>query len=262
MPQVDKHMPGRFCWAELATSDQQAAKSFYSSLLGWEMEDSPMGPEPAAFYTMIRRGGLEVGGLYKQGPEQQGIPPHWMSYVAVASADESAARAKSLGATVVAEPFDVFDIGRMALIRDPQGAMFSLWQAKTHVGTRILDEPGAPTWNELATRDIAGAETFYREMFGWTAQAMEMPTGRYTVFSTKDGMAGGMYAITPEMGDMPPNWGIYFAVDDCDARAAKAGSLGGAVCLPPTDIPGVGRMAMLTDPQGAAFSILKLAPRG
>lgn len=261
MPQVSQHAPGRFCWIELATSDQQAAKSFYSSLLGWELEDNPMGPDTGAVYTMIRRSGLDIGGMYKQGPEHRGVPPHWMSYVAVTSADETAARAKSLGATLLAEPFDVFDIGRMATVRDPQGAVLSLWQARKHVGTRIIDEPGAPTWNELGARDTAAAEKFYAALFGWTPQAMDMPMGKYTIFAAKDGMAGGMYAITPEMGDMPPNWGIYFAVDDCDVRTGKAKTLGAKICLPPTDVPNVGRFATLADPQGACFSIIKMAPR-
>jgi predicted enzyme related to lactoylglutathione lyase len=157
-------------------------------------------------------------------------------------------------------PFDVMEVGRMATIQDPTGAVFSLWQPRQHIGAEVVNQPGAPTWNELATNDTKAAGDFYTGLFGWTTEEMEMATGdgSYTIFKNGDRGAGGMFTITPEMGLMPPNWIGYFAVADCDASLEKAKGLGANVAVPPTDIPGVGRFAVIADPQGAAIAFIKL----
>lgn len=258
MQEVTKYEPGTFCWVELATSDSAAAKNFYSKLFGWECVDNPMGPD--SFYTMLRLNGKDVGGLFQLTPEMatRGVPPSWLSYVSVASADESAEKTKAAGGTVMKEPFEVFSIGRMAAVQDPTGAVFALWQAGEHQGAGIYNIPGSFCWNELGTRDTQKAGEFYSELFGWTRETTQLGPIEYTMFSHAERGAAGMYKIPPEMGPVPPHWLVYFAVDDCDAKVQKATELGASVMKPPDDIPGIGRFAVLTDPQGAAFAVIKL----
>jgi hypothetical protein len=256
MATVTQHAPGTFCWPELTTTDQQGAKKFYTSLFGWTFEDNTM--DVGGTYTMLKLKGKDVGALHQMPQEQrdQGIPPHWGAYVAVESADESVARAKQLGAAVLSEPFDVMDVGRMAILKDPTGAVISLWQAKKHIGAALLDEPGSLCWTELMTHDPAKSEAFYRGLLPWTSEAMPMPTGSYTVFKRGTAPAAGMMKIRPEMGSMPAHWLTYFAVEDSDAAVGRTKDLGGSVTEPPTNVPGVGRFAVLQDPQGASFAVL------
>jgi predicted enzyme related to lactoylglutathione lyase len=257
MATITQHAPGTFSWPELATTDQPGAKKFYSALLGWDMNDSEMGG--GEYYTMIMLKDRNVGALYNMRPEErsQGIPPHWNSYVTVESADQSAAKAKSLGGTLLGEPFDVMDVGRMAIIQDPAGAVFCVWEAKKHIGAGVLGETGSLVWTELLTTDVAKAQPFYTGLFGWKAEAMPMGPMTYTIYKNGSEQAGGMMQITKEMGPMPSNWMVYFGVDDVDASAARATSLGGTIAMPPHDIPNIGRFAVLMDPQGAAFSVFK-----
>lgn len=256
---VERYNPGTFSYAELVTTDAASARAFYTGLFGWEVDEIPMGEHGT--YTMFRRGPHVTAAMHQMGAEQAaGVPPHWGSYVTVASVDESAARAAELGGTVLMAPFDVMDAGRMAVVRDPTGAVFSLWEARGHPGAQVLDEPGALCWNELATGDTDRAREFYGALFGWTPQEQDMGSMTYTTFMRGGERAGGMYAITAEMEGMPPAWMVYFAVEDCDAGAARAGELGAQVHVEPADIPGVGRFAMMADPQGAMFSIITLLP--
>jgi predicted enzyme related to lactoylglutathione lyase len=252
------YKPGTFCWIELATIDGQAAKKFYTELFGWTATDNPMGPDMV--YTMLRLDDKEVGALYgmSQDMRNQGIPPNWTSYVSTANADETAAKAKELGGTIILAPFDVMTYGRMAVIKDPTGAVFATWQSGTHKGAAIFNVPGSLCWNELMTTDTAKDGEFYAGLFGWTKETMNMGPIEYTMFSNEGRGAGGMLKITPEMGPIPPNWLAYFAVDDCDAKVQKATELGAKVMKPADDIPGIGRFAILTDPQGAAFAVIKL----
>ena len=260
MATITQHAPGTFCWPELATSDQPGAKEFYTRLFGWGSDDSPIGE--GQVYTMLKLGDRQVGALFQMGKEQAGMPPHWSSYVAVTSADEAAAKAAGLGAKVVMAPFDVMDHGRMAVFQDPQGAMVAVWQAKKHFGAGVLGEPGALTWTELLTTDPGAATRFYSGLFGWTTETKPMGPMTYTVFKRGEKDAGGMMEIVPQMGPMPPNWLNYFAVADCDQSVAKAIMLGGEVAIPPMDVPGVGRFAILNDPQGASFGIVTQPKQG
>lgn len=258
MQESVEYKPGTFCWVELATTDGEAAKKFYTQLFGWDFTDNPIGP--GLVYTMLKLNGKDVGALYTMPPEmtEKGIPPNWLSYVSVDSADESAAKAKSLGATLLKEPFDVFTAGRMAVIQDPTGAVFAIWQAGTQKGAGVFNVPNSVCWNELATKDATKAGEFYSGLFGWDKNVQQMDQMAYTSFINGDRPAGGMYEPTPEMGEIPPHWAVYFAVNDADATAARATELGGKICVPPSDIPGVGRFAMILDPQGAAFAVIKL----
>ena len=258
MTEIKKHEPGTFCWVELSTTDGEAAKKFYTGLFGWTPDDRPMGP--GMVYTMLNLGSKNSGALYQMEPEKiaQGIPPHWMSYVSITSADETTAKAKELGATLLAGPFDVMTHGRMAVIQDPTGAVFSLWQPKDHPGAAVVNVPNSFCWNELMTTDTTKDGKFYSGLFGWSRDKQNFGPLEYTMFKNEERSAGGMLKITPEMGPIPPNWLVYFAVDDCDAKTQKATELGASVMKAPDDIPGVGRFSILTDPQGAAFALIKL----
>jgi predicted enzyme related to lactoylglutathione lyase len=263
MQETPTFAPGTFCWVELGTIDGEAAKKFYTQLFGWTFTDNTMGP--GMVYTMLHQDGKDVGALYQldEAMRSAGVPPHWMSYVSVASADESAAKAKEAGATLMKEPFDVMDHGRMAVVQDPSGAMFCLWQAGTHPGIGLYNVPNSLAWNELATSDTDKAGEFYSTLFGWIRNVQQFGPMTYTTFRNNDRPAGGMYKPAPEMGKIPPHWLPYFAVDDCDAMVAKANELGAKTCSPPMDIPDTGRFATLQDPQGAAFAIIKLTmPQG
>jgi predicted enzyme related to lactoylglutathione lyase len=245
--------PGRFCWVELGTTDQAAAKEFYGKLFGWAADDRPAGPD--GVYTMFQHGGRDAGAAYTLGAQQKGVPPNWAVYVAVTSADAAAKRAEALGGRILAPAFDVFDVGRMAVLQDPTGAAFSVWEARKHTGMGVIDEPGAFCWGELTTRDTKKAEAFYTALFGWGAKT---DPGGYTEWTLDGESIGGMIAIRPEWGDMPSCWGVYFQVTDCDAAVAKVTSLGGRKYMGPMDVAGVGRFAVVADPQGAAFSVIRL----
>jgi uncharacterized protein len=259
MPEFTSHAPGTFCWPELATTDQKSAVSFYRSLLGWDVEELPLGP--GATYSMFKMRGKNVGAANSLDAQARarGVPPHWGSYVSVASADEAAKHAKALGGTALAEPFDVMDVGRMAVLQDPTGAVFCVWQPKKHAGVDILGEPGSLCWTELTTRDTKAATTFYTSLFGWSAKAGSAGGTEYTELSNQGTPQGGIMATPPQMGNAPPHWTPYFGVTDVDAVAAKAGQIGGRTYVPPTDIPAVGRFAVIADPQGAVFCVFTRA---
>jgi predicted enzyme related to lactoylglutathione lyase len=256
MTAMSSYPHGTFCWVELSTTDTEAAKTFYGALLGWETEDSPV---PGGVYTMCKKGDAFVAAIQSLQEElrSQGHPPFWLSYVSVDSVDGAAARAEELGATVMAPPFDVMDVGRMAVIQDPGKAALALWEAKAHPGAGLVGEPGALCWNELSTDDVDGAQDFYTGLFGWTAEKQDMGGFVYTVFSNDGRQVAGMAPITPQMGPMPPSWGVSFAVEDADESAALVKDLGGDVVMAPTDFPD-GRFAVARDPQGAFFSVVKL----
>jgi predicted enzyme related to lactoylglutathione lyase len=263
MADVDSLPPGSFCWAELATTDQKAAVAFYKNLFGWEVNDQPMGPDGT--YSMFQLRGREVGAACSMRPEerQSGAPPHWNSYVSVTNADDAAKKAESLGGKVVMKPFDVMDAGRMAVLQDPTGAFFQVWQAGSSIGTRVQREPGALTWTELATNDTKKAEQFYTQLFGWKSKVGGEGVNEYTEFSV-DGMPGAGMMDSKLYGPNnqgPPNWMPYFQVSDADATANKAKELGGQAIVPPTDIPNVGRFSVLQDPQGAVFAVIRMNPR-
>ena len=260
MPDITSHAPGSFSWPELATTDQKAGVAFYRDLFGWNVNDQPMGPDET--YSMFEVRGRAVAAAYTMRPEekQTGAPPHWNSYVTVKDVDEAVKKAQSLGAKVFAPPFDVMDAGRMAVLQDPTGAVFEVWEPKKHIGAMILNEPGALCWTELTTSDLKAAESFYTALFGWTAKrgsaggnaaAME-----YIEMSNNGTPGVGMMPKPPGMpAHVPSFWMPYFMVTDVDATAAKAKQLGAKVMVAPGDIPNTGRFSIVSDPQGAAFAI-------
>jgi uncharacterized protein len=249
MGERTSHTPGTFSWAELATTDTDAAKHFYTELFGWDYEDQPM-PGDAGDYTMLRRDGKDVGALF---PAREGMPTFWGSYVTVDSADSSAAKATDLGGTLMAEPFDVMDAGRMAIIQDPTGAVFSVWEPRGSIGANWVNSPGAITLNQLNTGDPGAAERFYSGLFGWRTEQVAGGEQPYWGIYNGDRLNGGMMQLPPEAGG-PPHWLIYFGSEDVDADAGRVGELGGQVMVPPMDVPG-GRIIVVQDPQGAVFGL-------
>ncbi len=261
MPHLESHKPGAFCWFELATSNQDAAKKFYTSLFGWSVNDSPMGPDD--LYSMFELQGRAVAAGYTMRREQaeQGVPPHWMVYVAVESADEVARRVPELGGKVFAQAFDVADYGRMTVVADPTHAVFSVWEPKSHKGTGIAGVDGTVCWADLSSSDPEKAKEFYSALFGWKFAASPHDASGYQAIQSGDDFIGGVPTLEQRNPQAPSHWLIYFLVSDCDMAAGKAKELGGESLLPPQDIPGVGRMSVLKDPQGAVFALFQAQGR-
>ena len=248
MAERTSHPPGAFSWSDLQTDDLDRAKRFYGDLLGWSYADIPIGDD--AVYSMAQVDGHNVAGLGER--QDESIPPHWNCYVTVEDVDASAARAAELGASLLAEPFDVFDAGRMAVIADPQGAALSLWQPKDNIGAGLVNEPGALTWNDLMSPDIPASSDFYRGLFGWEIAEIEGAGGQYWSITNNGRINGG---IMPAPPGGHPVWNLYFAVEDADAAVAKATSLGAGTIMGATDVPNGTRFAVLSDPSGAVFSV-------
>lgn len=253
-----QHSAGSPSWFELATTDQAGAETFYAALFGWTIQRNPMGE--GSHYTMFQLDGRDVAAGYTQMPEEaaQGVPPNWRVYFKTDDADAVAAKVAADGGQVHVPPFEVFEYLRMAVCADPEGAAFSLHQPRAHAGVAAIREPNAICWAELATRDLARAETFYTGLFGWRiSEHHASPPGSYRIFSNDDGMLGGLLRMTEEWGEMPSHWSIYIQVEDVDAVAANAQSLGGKLCFPAFDAPGVGRIARIEDPAGAGFYVIR-----
>ncbi len=256
MPQIDKHAPGTFCWVELATTDQDAAKQFYGSLFGWSFVDYPMGPD--GVYTMFKLNDRDAAAGYKmqEAERAQGVPPHWNLYVAVEDADKAAAHAISLGGTLPAGVFDVYTNGRMAVIIDPTGAAFCIWQPKQTPGIGVMGENNSYCWADLITGDRMKAKQFYEGLFGWTMTpgAGKDDSSYLHIMAGDKGIAGIQPSAMIRPG-VPPHWTPYFMVADADAATTKAKELGARVYAPPMDVGEGLRIAVLADPQGAVFSL-------
>ena len=242
---------GKFVWHEQVSSDPKQAQDFYTQLFGWSTEAFKPGELD---YTMISSGGQSHGGFSKA--MEGAPPPHWLSHVRVENLDETIEKAKSAGGKLAAGPFEMGEVGRIGIIGDPQGAYISAYEPES-------DGPaseGVFVWDELMTSDADAAQTFYGEVFGWTTSDMGPDYGGYRIFNRggdENGIAGLMTVPDPAI---PPHWQPYVAVDDPDATAAKAQKLGGATLMEPTDVPKVGRIGVLRDPQGATFGIIKPDP--
>ncbi|MEO1520901.1 MAG: VOC family protein [Cyanobacteria bacterium J06633_2] len=259
MTEFTEYASGTFCWVDLATTDAKAAKDFYTALFKWNATDVPAGD--AGTYTMLQKGEKDVCALYQMTPDMYppGTPPHWLSYVSVNDVDDYVAKVQTLGGKILHEPCDVMESGRMSLVQDPTGAAFALWQPKQHMGAQLANEPSTFSWNELHTTDVSAATAFYDGLFGWsTDKSMNAVGGDYFTFEEGDRQIGGMLEIQPDWGEIPPNWVVYFAVDNCDATIEHSKTLGATVEMMPMDIKGVGRFAILQDPQGAYFTIIQM----
>ena len=258
--QVASHSQGLPCWFELETTDEAAALRFYGALFGWSDDPQPL--PGGSNYHMQRLGSDAVAAVQRQRPDQaqMGIPPHWNVYLSADDVDAVAAAVPGLGGRVMAPPFDVMEFGRMAVITDPTGAVVCLWQPRAHIGSGRVSEPGAMTWAELVTPDPSSAAGFFTALLGLRADSMEMGPGQepYTLLAAEGGEArAGLLKLTPDMGPMPPAWVPYFDVSAADAAASGARDNGGNVIAEPFEVPGVGRIAWLQDPQGAVFGVIE-----
>jgi uncharacterized protein len=280
VPERDGYIPGVPCWIDTSQPDPEAAAEFYGALFGWELEDV-MPPDAPGRYFMARIRGKDVAGV---GSIPEGAPQMatWNTYVWVDSADETASKVRDAGGSVMMEPFDVMDAGRMAVFADPEGAVFFAWEARANKGSQIVNEHGSNNFNNLNTRDLERAKAFYGAVFGWETLELDRGAQMWTLPGYGDhleeltpglrkGMeemgapngfedvVAGVNEIRDDQPDTPAHWGLTFAVDDADAIAEKATELGGKVIAPPFDAPWV-RMTVIADPQGATFVASKFVP--
>jgi predicted enzyme related to lactoylglutathione lyase len=280
MPERDGYPPGVPCWIDTTQPDPEAAVDFYSGLFGWEFENV-MPPGSDGKYLTARIRGGDVAAV---GSVPEGAPPMatWNTYVWVDSAEETASKVQDAGGRIVSEPFDILDAGRMAVFTDPEGAAFCVWQAKQHKGARIVNEHGSLNFNDLNTRDVEGAKSFYGSVFGWETLELEGGFQAWTLPGYGDylerddpelrkrmsdtgapaGFEDVVASVNPipdDQADTSAHWGVTFAVDDADAAAKTAGELGGNVIVPPFDAPWV-RMTVIADPQGATFVASQFVP--
>ena len=257
---IESYAQGTPSWLDLSTTDVDGAKAFYSALFGWEYQDNPMGD--GQVYSMAQIDGSSAGAMYAQQSEEaeMGIPPHWKVYITVDDVEAVASKATELGGTLIMEPFDVFDAGRMCIVQDPTGAVIQFWQAKGHIGCEVRDEHGALTWAELLTSDQNGAGDFYSNLLEIGIDRDSMPTSGgdpYHMFMVGGIPVAGIMVSPPHLVEMgvPPHWEIYFRVDDAQAVVDKAKSMGAQVMFGPEELPMVGTFGVLQDPQGAVFGI-------
>lgn len=245
--------PGTPCWVDLMTSDIEAAKTFYGGLFGWQLE---VGGEDTGGYVTADVDGRAVAGLMAQMPGSEGQPPTWTTYFATEDIEATVAKLTAAGGSVMLEPMDVLDIGRMAVAADPSGGVFGLWQARTFNGVQLANEPRSLTWNELYTRDFEAAKTFYAAVFGYTLT--EVAPGMDYVTIDLDGRPAGGIGAMPDgvPAEVPAHWRVYFAVDDTDQTLEHVTKLGGTVLEPAHDSP-YGRWGDAADGQGAQFSVIK-----
>jgi predicted enzyme related to lactoylglutathione lyase len=256
VPEITSYAPGTPTWIDLASSDLEQSIEFYEGLFGWQHNTLPDG----GGYTMFELGGKQVCAV---GPIMNpGQPPSWTTYIGVTDADATAKAVEAAGGTVLAPPFEVMTAGKMGVFMDPTGAAFSVWQPGEHKGAELANEANTWGWNDLHTRDVEKAKAFYAEVFGWECDTQEMGPMTYTEVKVEGRTVGGIQDMNPMIPPMVPAfWLVWFQVDDTDAAVAKAQGLGASVMSPPMDIP-PGRFAILTDPAGANFAVIKSALQG
>lgn len=253
MPTRDGYAEGIPSWADLGTQDVEGAKAFYNAVFGWEYQDEDTDSNP---YSMALKQELSAAGI---GPLQdENMPTVWSTYFAVDDADAAAARITAAGGSLLMEPFDEMDAGRMAFASDPTGAVFGIWEAKNHFGAAIVNEHGALNWNELLTDDLDTALGFYRDVFGHKIETADMGNGfMYSTINVDDRAVGG--AMSKPNDEMPNHWGVYFAVDSAADAAETITSNGGTIVYGPSETEGVGIFVGAADPNGAHFSVIQLA---
>jgi len=249
MPEMTSYVPGTPCWIDVASDDLDASAAFYGSLFGWDATVMPDG----GGYTMFLQDGKAVAAA---GRHEGGGPVAWSTYIASDDADATAAKVVAAGGSLLAEPFDVPGAGRMAFAADMLGVPFGIWEARGHIGARIVNEPFAWAWAELITSDIVASQSFYGEVFGWLPEEVGDDPGFLYRMQKVDGrVVAGIF----ETDAMPPIWGVYVAVEDTDATVAQAVELGGTVLRSAEDTA-YGRMAVLRDPAGAGFAVIRIDP--
>ncbi|MCB9568739.1 MAG: VOC family protein [Myxococcales bacterium] len=250
MAEVTKYPHGTFCWTELGAADPPAAQRFYAALFGWTHVDGPN----VGGARILQSGERDVAGIRGRLRDDEA---HWLAHVSVDDLELTVALVNAAGGELIAAPLDVGEAGRRAIIRDPSGAPLALWEPRGRIGAGRYGEVGAPCWFELATRDTAAAAAFFHAVFGWDADTQPLGNTEYTNFKRKGETVAGMIKMTPEWGELPPRWMVYFQVAACPATMTKTEALGGKVLYGPLEAAGLGRFAVLQDPQGVAFSVIE-----
>lgn len=250
-----KYPQGTFCWADAFSTDIEATREFMTELFGWTSEDLPT--DVGLDYTMFYLDGKEVAAASPMPKDMEGMPSFWVNHVAVDDVDEVVKKAEELGGTVTMPAMDVMDQGRMASITDPTGAALSLWEAKKRIGAKVINTPGAMSWNELNTHDLETAKEYYQNLFGWKVEYDEKAD--YHTISNNGRMNGGMLQIKPEWKDAPPAWMPYFTVESMDESVEKVKELGGETKTEVIEA-GAGKMMLVADPTGAHFMIIEMGP--
>lgn len=243
-------------WIDLSSTDPAGARDFYSKLFGWTAE--PEADPAAGGYAIARLNGKDVAGI--GGTQDPSSPSAWMVYIGTRDADATAKDVEAAGGKVVAPPFDVMDVGRTAVFQDPSGAFISAWQPNTMPGFQVMRRSGAYSWAELNSRGLDKVKPFYKKVFGWGEKVSPMGEGQgdYTEFRLADESIGGAMEMNPMVPkEVPSYWMVYFGVADVDGSHKKAVELGAAEMLAPQDFAG-GRFSILSDPQGAAFGLLRM----
>ena len=246
---------GRPVWSELMTSDPQAAETFYKTVVGWT--SAPFAGSPMPYTLFKRKGDVGVAGLM-QTPEGMNMPPFWAMYIAVPRLEDAVAKVNRLGGSELSEVITVPTVGKMQMVKDPQGAAFYVLEPEPREVSPDRDpEVGEASWLELMTTDADAAMPFYQDLFGWQpSEAMDMgPMGKYQMFNYGSRMIGGMMNKSSEMAQVPPNWGIYFRVPDINAAVERIKANGGQILNGPMEVPGGDMVLNGMDPQGAAFSL-------
>lgn len=246
---------GTPCWADLGAPDAARARAFYSDLFGWDIQE---GPPEAGGYSVADLKGQGVAGI---GPKMQPeAPTMWTVYLATQDADATAAMIKGAGGQLLVEPMDVMDVGRMAIAMDTAGAVFGLWQARAFSGAQVVNEPGAMTWDEQMSRDFEGSKAFYASVFGYEYNDMSGDGFSYATFKVGGREVGGIGGLPADVpAGIPAAWAVYFGTVDTDASMARVQANGGNVIRPASDSP-YGRMGVVTDDQGAVFSLISVTP--
>ena len=251
------HAPGTPSWVDLMTTDLDAAKGFYGALFGWDLEDQ-FDDDANRVYVMAKLDGKAVAGMGAMPPGAGDMASLWNTYITVADVARSVDAVTAAGGQVVMAPMQLMESGHMAVCADPAGAAFSMWQPEQHIGIEVGNVANTLTWNELMSRDIDTAKGFYAEVFGWNyEEGAEMP-GYHLIAGGENGGLGGLMAMPPEVPDMvPSHWVAYFAVADLPAAMATATGAGASVMVEPMIVPGVGSFATVSDPSGAALSLMQ-----
>lgn len=257
MSTVQRHIPGSVSWVDLMTPDLDGAQKFYGSLFGWTFE---VGPADMGYYTTCRLGGRRAAGIGKR-PEDAAFPSVWSTYFDGGDADKLAASIRENGGNIMMGPMDISEHGRMLVAVDPTGAVFGVWQPKQHTGVEVVDEPGATAWHEISTRDHKKAAAFYSRVFGLEAKKLDAPGIDYMTLHKGEKTVGGVLQMNEQWpASLPPHWMVYFAIEDVDAALEKVKELGGMMLVPPFDTP-YGRQSVVSDPYGAAFTLITLSDR-
>lgn len=256
MTEIIGHKDGMFSYADLQTIDLEAARTFYTDLFGWKVNEQPLGE--GEVYLMFEKNGHTACAASRQSPEQtsQGMAPMWNTYFTVSEVDTRSKEAEAAGGSIYMHPFDVFDAGRMAVIADPAGAVFCLWEPKENIGAQVMGEPNTLSWAECASTDATKVRDFYTEVMGWTYDEMDMgDAGKYTLFKAEGESASGL--MQNPMPGVPSYWMVYFEVADCRQMTERVKSMGGKTFMDSDVVPGVGVISVLADPQGAMFGMIE-----